>query len=295
MFELQSNDLRVSVLYPGEAPNDTCRFDRAGFISEVIYKGSHYYCASEPNILWHPSSGGRGFCSELQMDVSQEAVVGGKFPKLGIGLFTKFEDDQYWFYKKYEHIPFDISVQAETDRIIFTTHPMECLGYAAEMRKEITVSDNHMTIAMQMTNTGAKTMKIREYCHNFISIGGMAIGPSYELLLPQVKGIAAGPLKSAEGDDNYEGIDGGIRIQSYKDTFATVKFGKESIDPETPFSWTIRHLGDQAAVSCQESFIPPEIAVWCVDHMISPEVFHDFKIMPGETHEWTRRYTFFTT
>ena len=34
------------------------------------------------------------------------------------------------------------------------------------------------------------------------------------------------------------------------------------------------------------------LAVWSVDHMVSPEVFHDFRLAPGETECWTREYRF---
>ena len=37
MFELCNDTLRVHVIGPGEAPNNTFRFDRAGFVSDVIY------------------------------------------------------------------------------------------------------------------------------------------------------------------------------------------------------------------------------------------------------------------
>ena len=67
---------------------------------------------------------------------------------------------------------------------------------------------------------------------------------------------------------------------------------QEQIRPDAPFSWTMRHLGDKAFVSCLESFVPAQIAVWSVDHIMSPEVFHEFVLTPGETINWSRTYTF---
>ena len=89
MFYLKSYRLCVEITYPGQAPNTTYRFDRAGFITEVVLDGTHRFCATEPNNLSHPSSGGRGICNEYIFDVSGKASVGEHFPKLGVGLLKK--------------------------------------------------------------------------------------------------------------------------------------------------------------------------------------------------------------
>ena len=59
MLTLQNDRLRVEIAEPGEAPNTGFRFDRAGFIADVVLDGAHSFCTSEPLNLIHPSSGGR--------------------------------------------------------------------------------------------------------------------------------------------------------------------------------------------------------------------------------------------
>ena len=60
---IQSELLTVELTSPGSAPNDNFRFDRTGYITEVVLKDGTRFAASEPRNLSHPSSNGRGFCS----------------------------------------------------------------------------------------------------------------------------------------------------------------------------------------------------------------------------------------
>lgn len=292
MIYLSSDLLRVEICEPNEAPNNTFRFDRAGFVSEIILDGHMRFCASEPNNLWHPSSGGRGLCSEIVFDPSNQFHVGESFPKLGVGLLKKTTDEPYCFYKRYDAEWFPIEVNANPTFVEFQTKSLSSRGIAVEQHKRVEVKGNRLALSMQITNIGEQTLQLREYCHNFISIGGMSIGDAYHLDLPSVKNISQGPLASSEGRDNYAGAETGLYILGHSDQYATIKFGREHFLSELPFKWTLRNSAAKARVTCEESFLPADMAVWCVDHMVSPEVFHTFTLNPNEVEEWQRTYLF---
>lgn len=292
MIYLQSERLRVEVCEPNEAPNTTLRFDRAGFISEVTLDGQTRFCATEPNNLWHPSSGGRGLCSELLCDVSEEFKLDEMFPKLGVGLLKKTENEPYCFYKKYEHKLFPVSVDASEMAAVFKTSAIPCGGYAAEQEKQIEVQGNTLILAMKVTNVGEKSLHIQEYCHNFFSIGGMAVGDAYTVDLPGVKAIEIGNLKSSLGVDNYRGTPTGVQIAGYSNQYATLQFEPTQIGNELPFRWKLNNIAAKASISCEESFHPNSVAIWSVDHMVSPEVFYSFTLQPHQSISWKRAYTF---
>ena len=107
MITLDNGILRIEITLPDEHPNDGVRFDRAGFISEVTLNNAIHFAANEPKNLSHPTSYGRGFCCEFKLDLCNEAQVGERYPKLGVGLIKKEKDDPYLFYEKYvvEHYP----------------------------------------------------------------------------------------------------------------------------------------------------------------------------------------------
>ena len=294
MIQLKSSRLALHICEPGEKPNQTFRFDRAGFVSEIILDGSRYFCASEPHCLVHPSSGGRGFCSEIIFDPSAEIPVGERFPKFGVGNLLKTDDQPYCFHRKYDAELFPVEWEAHENCAVFHTSGIPCHGYAAEMEKRIAVTDNVMRFDYSMRNTGSKSIQLREYCHNFISIGGMAIGPDYLLSLPHVEGIPSGDIPDASGFVNYLGEDHALRIKAYSKRAALIHFDADQINPVKPFEWSLSDSADGSGLYCRESFVPSGLAIWSVDHMISPEVFHDFRLAPGETASWTREYRFDT-
>lgn len=292
MIYLNTDRLRVEICEPHESPNDTFRFDRAGFISEVTLDGHSRFCAEEPNNLSHPSSGGRGFCSEIQCDVSAEAAVGEYFPKFGIGLLKKTDEEPYCFHKKYEARLFPVTVKHTETTAEFRTEAVTCMGYALEESRTIEVKDNQLKLTVCLTNTGTKAVHIREYCHNFISICGMALGNAYYLELPDIKDIPDGLLKSGAGTDNYIGAGQGLQISRYADEPSMLFLPKEKINSDKAFRWKLSNRAAGACVSCEEGFVPSELNVWSVDHMISPEVFYEADLKPGETASWSRKHTF---
>lgn len=292
MIYLNTDRLRVEICEPHEMPNNTFRFDRSGFISEVTLDGHSRFCAEEPNNLSHPSSGGRGFCSEIQCDASTEAAVGGYFPKFGIGLFKKKEQEPYCFYKKYDAELFPVSVKHTETTAEFRTEAIACMGYALEENRKIEVNDNRMKLTACLTNVGTKAVHIREYCHNFISICGMALGDAYVLELPDARDIPIGLLKSYVGTDNYIGTEKGLQVSRYSDEPAMLFLLKEKINCDRVFRWKLSNRAAGVYVSCEEDFVPSELNLWCVDHIVSPEVFYETDLKPGDTACWSRNYTF---
>ena len=291
MPQIRTDRLTIEIAEPGEAPNNTFRFDRACFVTEVILDGAHRFCASEPRSLSHPCSGGRGFCSEIQFDPSAEAAVGEKFPKFGVGNLVKSEDAPYIFFKKYEAELYPVAWEAEPHAAVFRTDAVPCGGYALREVRKVSAEGNTMRLECEVENAGEKEIALREYCHNFLSIGGMAIGPSYVLELPGVR-VPQGDIPPFHGPVNYAGDGHGIRVKAYSETAAMATFGSADIDGTLPFEWTLRNTAYGASVRCRESFTPSEVTLWCVDHIFSPEIFREVRLRPGESAAWSREYTF---
>ena len=299
MITLKSNRLRVEIAENGEEPNTTFRFDRAGFISDIILDGSTWFCASEPRNLIHPTSGGRGLCSEYQCDVSQEAQIGGYFPKFGVGLIRKEADEKYIFHKQYADVkPFHVDVKAASDNAVFTTQDEPCMGYALLCAKTIKVHDNSLQMDMEVKNTGEKNIEISEYCHNFLSIAGMALGPGYNLEFPTL--MQKNAEKEALTNRNGEKIpiigDGRNFIFSEFNAKASQFWlDLNGADSASPFSWRLTNSAAKASVEEIVDFIPADVSVWAIDHIISPEVFNHFTVKPGESKKWTRQWKFNAT
>jgi len=295
MIYLNSNRLRMEFAEPGEAPNTGFRFDRAGFITEVVLDGEMRFCASEPQNLRHPSSKGRGFCNEFRFAICEDVPIGEYFPKFGIGLIRKEEDGRFVFYKKYQQVkPFPIKIEHTLDSAVFLTEPIECQGYALRTVKTVKVWENTLVMTVQAENVGQKSLFLEEFCHNFISIDGMAIGSDYQLELPQGPYLGYSRLHNRSGGrpGSMRGDGKGLTLCEYSAIDTDFAIDTQDIEETIPFHWKMTHKGARASVACDEGFKPYKIAIWAVDHMLCPEIVHGFTLEVGEIHRWTRKWTF---
>ncbi len=287
---LSTSRLSVEVALPGEPPNTTFRFDRAGFITSVLLDGAHQFCTREPDNLSHPCSGGVGLCSEFKMDAAaREAPIGGRFIKPGVGLLTKTEESDYIFYKQYEAELFPITWEAGSDMVTFTTAPLACAGYALRQVKRLQVQDTTLTMTMLLENTGEREVELSEYCHNFVSIDALPLGPGYRLAFTRIK-PQDGKL-SPERNGTFTAGRNIFSFAAYNASAAMAYLRQDDILPGAPFSWELTHTASPASIRETVSFKPDTVAIWAVDHIISPEVFTRLRLRPGESASWTRTWT----
>lgn len=294
MITLQSDRMRVTIAEPGEPPADGCRFDHAGFITDVVLDGAVHFCANEPRNLRHPTSGGCGLCCEFNADLSGEAAVGEWYPKLGVGLLKK-DGDGYVFYRRYkELIPFPTSVTATRQEARFVTSPLPALGYALETTRHIQLSGTTLLSKTSVQNLGERPVAISEYCHNFLSVDGMALSPDYHLLFPTLPCQSVGAVMDAFGQPcDYRAEEQGFTFAKHGAQGAWLHLDIGGVSGTLPFPWMLRHDGARAGVAGQAFFLPAKIDLWSADHVFCPEIFYHQMLGPGECGQWQRCWTFY--
>lgn len=290
MFTIESSQLRAAIAEPGEHPNDTFRFARAGFITNVVLNNEIHFCANEPKNLVHPSSGGRGLCCEYNEDFSAGAAVGEYFPKLGIGLIRKEADEKYIFHKKYRELkPYPVAFTKTENSAEFVTEPVPCLGYAVREKRKISVEENRLTVEVELSNCGEKEFSTREYCHNFFSIDGMAISTDYHLELPNLPELGVRDIPNLYPNPcNFHADGNGVEILRDERATSLAKLPLDGMDETLPFRWRLSHKGAKASVSGEDYIKVSGVTLWEVDHIFSPEVFQVITLKPGEKTEWKR-------
>lgn len=289
MITIKSDRLSVEIASPGEAPNTTKRFDRAGFVTQVTLDNEHIFCSREPDNLPHPSSGGYGLCNEYQLrQPSVDAQMGEYFPKPGVGLLKKDLEGGYVLHHQYETDPYEIEAEAKENSVVFHTLPKECMGYAFEQTKTYTVSGNELTMKVELTNKGEKKAVMNEYCHNFVTIDKRPIGPEYFIHMP----ISSQEGKAPKSGKALVGREGGIGYTGYYNEPSMFDISADEVTCEAPFTWTITHSETPVTISETLSEKPSKIVIWTIDHIISPEVMCHIELEPGETKVWTRKWTF---
>lgn len=286
---ISSDRLRVEIAEPGVPPNTTTRFDRAGFVTQVTLDDKHQFCTREPDNLSHPCSGGYGLCSEFRCNEPvQEALMGGQFPKFGVGLLTKTLEGRYVFHHKYPCEPFAVSFEATESSVVFDTAPRECLGYALHATKRVDVAANQLLMTMTVENVGARPIAFGEYCHNFVTIDRLPLGPDCYLSMP----VALQDGKAAQSGEALMGKGHGVGFCCYSNAASMFIMHSSEVISPARFSWKLTHRGTTASISETVSLLPARIMVWAIDHIISPEIVCNLEAAPGESVTWTRCWTF---
>lgn len=286
-FYLCNERLSVEIAKPGTYYKGS-RFDWNGFITQVTLDDEHNFCVPE-SLIESVGTGGCGFCGEFGIHEPvgyDEVTTGGCFPKIGVGLITKPHNSEYRFFQAYEFTPFHTSITQSVSSIEFTTHPTECNGYSVLYKKRISLEDNCMTIEYALKNTGEKTVRTTEYCHNFISIDDDETGSDYILRFPYSPVIGEMPAameRKSYNELTWKDEDWG------KDFYCIISgFG----DTQS-HSWELYNSKIRVGVKETDDFKPARIALWGMRHVISPEVFVEINVEPGTEQKWSRRYEFY--
>ncbi len=288
-MRLENERLAITVAEPHVFPDTTSRFDHAGFITSVLLDNKYEFCTSEPTNLVHPSTGGVGLCNEyLFPEACDEVPAGSKFPKFGIGLFTKPDDDPFCFFRKYETDFFPVSwKQVDKGTLIFKTEPVMCNGYAVSQEKTLRIIQNRLMMTTCLKNEGEKPLVMKEFCHNFMTIERKPLGPSYTIEMPALLDRGSEKVVGTVCGNGH-----GYTFSDYNPRAALVNVAPEEICDVSVFEWTLRNKESKAYVKAEVNFKPEGIDIWSIDHIISVETFYPITIAPGETTEWVRQWTY---
>ena len=286
MIYLKNKRLLVEIAEPAKHYKRT-RFDWTGFITQVTLDGQYTFCGVE-SIDPLIGCGGRGFCNEFGIDMPigyDDAKVGELFPKLGVGLLKKTEEKEYLFHKDYDVMPFPMTISNSDTCIKYKLEALPCRGYEVIQEKTITLQDNSIKIDYKLKNVGTKDIITNEYCHNFVEINENSIGQEYVLQAPyDIK------LEKSELTNELTVIDKEI---SWLKTPANVfYFMQKAKGIEEYKYWEITHKPSGRSVREYVDFSPTKFALWGMNHVVSPEMFIDIQIKPGETKTWNRTYEF---
>ncbi len=281
-MKLTSDRLSIEWAEPASYYNRT-RFDWTGFITQVTLDGATTFCV--PEAIDGTGTGGCGLCNEfgiMEPIGFDDCPAGEWFPKIGVGILKRPDNDQYSFARPYEcqAAPMRWSKIGES-AVEVVCDPIPARGYAARLTKRIEVECNRLTISYTLENVGEKALKTREYIHNFLMVNeGEA--RDFELRAPfditawkwpdhiEAKGDTAHWLRPPENAMYVamEPLAAGMR------------------------RFTLTHVPTGASVTEEDDSDWSKLTVWGTHRVISGEAFIDIDVAPGSTQRWTRTYTF---
>ena len=287
---LRNKQVEVIVDLPDENYKGS-RFDRSGKIVEVQFLGEPVAGVELQDAdKW--SNCGRGFYNEFGIDSPlgyHDTQNGDWFHKIGVGLLKKSEE-QYSFSKGYEVRVCDFAMESAQDRIQFECYAPAHNGYSYQLYKEIALTESGFVVNYRLENTGAKQIVTDEYNHNFISIGKELISKDYTLKWPF-------QLRSDQVDA-YVNPDQVVNWRQYELRFShTPKeaffFSNLSGGTRVAASWELINSQRKLGIRETGDFQTKKVNVWGCGHVISPELFFEIALQPGQSVRWSRRYDLF--
>ncbi len=284
---LKSDNLEIQIDLP-LANYDFSRFDWTGKIVSVKYKGILVSGTEKMNNELDNSIG-KGYYNEFGIDAPvafDEANEGEFFHKIGVGLLKK-EGTHYDFSKKYEIEPATFKLNSESNKVKIECKSKSVHGYSYILFKEIELFESSFVIRYRLQNTGEKTITTNEYNHNFLAINAELIGSEYILkfpflLNPELFEAAVNPEVKVEIEQNEITFNSTPEEQFF--------FSNLSGSKHVNAFWELINTKNKIGISETGSFKTNRVNLWGWKHVISPELFFNINVKPGQSIEWSRTY-----
>jgi len=271
------------------------RFDWSGVISSLEYKGHQFFGQwfdrYDPKL--HDSITGpvESFKSGDTALGYDEALPGGTFIRIGVGVLRKPEEAKFDDFKTYDIVDSGKwTVHAGPDRVEFVQELKGPTGYAYLYRKTVLLEKGKPRLALEhsLKNTGEKTIETDVYNHDFYMFDGQPTGPDVTVQFPfepratgDLKGLAAVQGKRlvylqelVKGQSAYTTLEG---------------FGKSSQD------YDIRVENRKAGTGVRQVGDRPisKVVFWSIRTTVCPEAYNHFRIEPGHEAKWRVAYEFY--
>lgn len=293
IIKLKNEYLCLDIQKPGESYRGS-RFDWTGQIIQITFLNKHTFCTTETLNEQMIDKQGRGLYNEFGIDQPigyDDCPVEGKFPKIGVGYLTKKTKEPYDFFYNYYITPYFFPYSVENTKAQFFCEVEKSQEYAYQLDKRIELDKNTFTIYYSLSNCGKKVIRTNEYVHNFLSINGKQINANYKLFFPfaimeKKFGQVVNPKNVVQIGNDFITWNSTPEKQFFFSNINTAYNGKGK--------WKLIHLQDKVGIQESTDFDAQKINLWGAAHVVSPEIFFQVNVVPGESISWSRTYTVFT-
>ncbi|HTF20162.1 MAG TPA: hypothetical protein VK658_18960 [Chryseolinea sp.] len=268
------------------------RFDWSGVISDLTFKGHHYFGKwfdrYEPT-LHDAIMGPVDAYDPIGYDL---AKPGEPFVKIGVGTVEKIADEPYAFVKPYRLINGGSwKTKKNGKNSIQYEHTLtdSLCSYRYTKTIVLTPGKPELVIQYRLLNTGSTPIETNVFNHNFFVMDEQPTGPDFTVAFPFA------PIGDPKGKSTAGVLDGKViryREQLNKGEFFAVApltgFGSSAVDynllvSNTKTKMSVRIVGDQPIV---------KFVYWSAARTLCPEPFNHVAVDAGKEQQWTITYTF---
>ena len=295
-----SNSLITAKLYLPDPDNGyyrATRFDWSGAIHSLTFSGHEFFGewqqSDDPYLhdrITGPVEEYRTNDKGLGYD---EAPVGGRFLRIGVGACERPEEEDYrWTHTYKVADPGKWTIRRGDNWIEFTQEisvPATGYGYRYTKRLTLIPGKPELVIDHILVNTGAKTIETNVYNHNFFVIDNQPTGPDFIIRFPFGLKAQRDLRGYAEVRNNelvfLKEIEQGASIISLLDGY-----GSTADDHR----FTIENSKVKAGVRMATDKPIARLNFWAPHTTLCPEPYIDLMIKPDQSDRWSIRYEFYT-
>ncbi len=311
--EIANGELRAKIYLPasGKGFYQGTRFDWAGVVSSLEYKGHNYYgqwyTRSDPRVhdfIFDGSDIVTSPCCKIVGPVEEfksnekalgfdEAQVGGTFIKIGVGALRK-DSAEYDAFKQYEVVdPGKWTVKTHADSVEFThelTDAASGYGYIYRKTVRLVPGKPEMILEHHLKNTGRRGINSTVYGHNFLMLDHQTIGPDFTVTVPfQIQSDPPPHQDVAE-------------VRGNQFIYARALVGKDVVytqiagftDDPKDNEVRIENRGVGAGMVIRGNRPLSHMALWSIRTVLAVEPFIAMSIEPGAEFDWDVTYEYYT-
>ena len=279
------------------------RFDHAGVVFHVTYKRQDYSSywfdrfVADPTVTGPQPRGIETSCCATSGPMEEfgavgfeEAGMGGRFLKPGIGIFKRDNDDPL----KFPTLPAlndgKRTFKSTKTNATFTQDiDGDPSGYGYHYLKTVRLVPGkpQMVIEHVLKNTGAKPIDTTVFCHNFLTLdpGNAHIVMTAPFAITAEKPLQADLAKVDGKTIRYLApLPAGTTVMSLLDGFGPSARDYDFTVTDTATGFGQRIRGGQPVAKSN---------MWSIDTTYSLEPYIAISLKPGETKRWTYTYDFF--
>lgn len=274
------------------------RFDWAGIIRSLSFKGHEYVDEWFDNYDPAHHDCVCGPVEEFTQIGYEDALAGGAFLKIGVGMLRKPVEEKYDRFNVYEiSDPGErsFSIDSERGSAVFRHLLKSGLGYEYDYVKEVSIkAQGVLELSHTLKNTGPLPLSGSVYDHNFFTLDSMRVGPATLIDFPF----------KPEGDwrqsyDNVALTGSGIRFSKelvkgdsvFMGNLHPGNKGEDSLSGHFPgYSFRLFNASSGAGIEakCESPF---DFMVFWSNHRVSClEPYIPFCVQPGGSFSWTIVY-----
>ncbi|HTE33620.1 MAG TPA: hypothetical protein VK666_24730 [Chryseolinea sp.] len=267
------------------------RFDWAGVIPDLVYKGHTYFgqwFEKYSPTLHDAITGPVEAFSPVGYD---DAKTGETFLKIGIGTVTKPEESKYAFANPYQIVNAGTwKIKRKEDQISFL-QTLADKEYSYEYKKTIQLikGQPEMVLLHTLKNTGKKIIETDVYNHNFFVMDKQPIGPDFIVKLPFK------PTSESDGGVFGKFQDNNIvflkELENNEHLFYRAVQGFSESVRDYEIRIENHKTGAAVKITCDQPL--SKLVFWSAPKTVCPEPYIRFKINPGETFNWKIFYQFY--